>query len=553
MKNKPPFLLILLVVFGISISLSNQLSLFADLQKINGVDSLDSLKTRIAIQNNPATDPGPGKEAHGKNWVSEIITGQENISIIAGNSRVVRFDRYISRIAVSDPEVADVLILDTHELLINAKKRGAVNLIAWDAEGNIFIYNLTISADPTPLKNALQSIQQDGTTEVFPTDKGFVVKGNVQTVEAQNQIASTAKAFADDSISLVTVEQAKQILLEIRFIEVDRNTGFTFGIDGEYIGEKVGFTFLGGGTGAALAADGVTTGLAHVAKSSNNFPALDTTNAKTLATGGFTDSSHNVQTFLKALEEKNILKIIARPNLLVRDGEKASFLVGGEFPVPIVTQNTVNVTFKEFGTRLIYHPEILKDDRVRLSVETEVSQLDFANGVTVSNFLIPALVSRRAVTVVELKNDYSLVIGGLIQQRILSNESGTPYLRRIPLLGKLFESTKKDVSDIELLVVITPHVIDPKKEMFKLNQLRIDDPRHTALAPENPPFEDDRALALETVNHRFEKDRVGKYVAEDRKLLRDKLTKEYQERKIKARNERLQELADDAKSKKNKK
>lgn len=542
--KKPPFPLILLVVMGISTSLCNPISVFADLQSINPGS------TKMVIQENPSSDKG-GKPGPAKNWVSELISGQENITIIAGNSRVLRFDRYISRIAVSDPEVADVLILNSNEILVNAKKRGAANLIAWDAEGSIFMYNLTVSADPTPLENAIKSIEPESPPQVFATERGFVVKGNVQTVQEQAQIASTAKAFSDTSVSLVTVEEAKQILLEIRFIEVNRSTGFNFGIDGEYIGEKIGFTFLGGATGAALAGDGVTSGLANVVNTPNHqFPALDHSTSKPLATGGFMDDSHRVQTYLKALEDKNILKIIARPNLLVRDGEKASFLVGGEFPVPTVTQNTVNILFKEFGTRLNYLPQILKDERVRLNVETEVSQLDYANAVTVSGFLIPALVSRRAMTVVELKTGYSLVIGGLIQQRHSDSESGTPYIRRIPLLGRLFESTKKDVSEVELMVVITPRIIDPKTEPFKLNQLRNGEPMHTSLAMDNPPFEEDKALAMETVMHRFENDRTGPELAEDRKLTRDALMKEYQDRKKVLREERMRELANEEKKKK---
>lgn len=404
-------------------------------------------------------------------WVAQPIKNEKEIRIVQGNSQVLRFSGTLKRIAASDPDIADVVVIGASEILITTRKKGTTNLIVWDTDDNLFNYQLIVMGDPSTLKAAIDGISTKENLEVFPTQKGFVVKGNVSTVEEQSKIEAAAKAFSDESVSLVSVQDAKQILLEIRFIEITGSDDFNFGIDGHYIGEKAGFAFLGGATGATLAGDGVADGALNVLRSGFTFPALDGSGASPLISGGFQDQGNRVNYFIKALEARTDARIIARPNLLVRDGEEASFLVGGEFPVPVITDNSQNIQYKEFGTQLTYRPEILADGLIRLTVDTEVSQLDFANGVTLNNFLVPAVSARRTSTKVELSNGNSLVIGGLIQQRKSEVESGTPVLRRIPVLGKLFQSTTTDYSNTELIVLVTPKIVDSDKHEFKEKEL----------------------------------------------------------------------------------
>jgi pilus assembly protein CpaC len=476
------------------------------------------------------------KPAEDKTWLVQSEVATQAIEMIEGGSRVLRFDRPLARVAISEPTVADVLVITPQEILIHAIKRGAANLIIWDNDNKLFNFSLTVSFDPTPLKRALNQITPNSPLEVFPTEKGFVVDGNAETVEKRNQIESAAKAFSADSVSLVKVNDAKQVLLEIRFIEVTRTTDFEFGIDGAYLGEKVGFTFLPGGTVANT-----------VVSEDTGSPALGLSESgvETLFTGAWTDGDHAASTVIKAQESKGNAKIIARPNILVKDGEEATFLVGGEFPVPIVTDDKIKIDYKEYGTRLKYKPEILDGKKIRLKIESEVSQIDAANSVTLSSIQIPALASRKTETTVELQSGFSLVIGGLIQQRKTESESGTPLLRRIPVLGRLFESTENSFSDVELIVVITPHIIDPKTEAFDLNKIKITDPRHATMELDKPPFENKRALAIEDTLHRFEKDRNTKDVAEDRKLQRDKMLNEFADKKQRKRDEDFYKFVDD--------
>ena len=466
---------------------------------------LDQDTGQAAAEEPMASDP----TSSAASWIDQPITSRESLNMFAGNSHILRLKPHIQRISISNPAVADVVILKANEILINARNRGSANLIMWDTEDKVLVYDLTITSDPTLLEAALKSIDSKGDVQVFPTEKGFVVKGNVDTVEAQNKIQSATKAFASESVSVVTVNKAKQILLEIRFIEVDQSTGNEFGIDGHYIAEKVGFTFLGGSTGAQLAADAIESGLLKVSGSNFEFPAIDVTDAQPQGSFSFTNSTSRLNTVIKALEEKNMLKVIAKPNLLVRDGEDASFLVGGEFPVPVVTQNTQSIEYKEFGTRLSYQPLILDDNTVRLRVQTEVSQLDFANGVRLNNFLVPALASRRAVTVAELKSGHSLVIGGLIQQKKTETESGVPVLRNIPLLGRLFENTKNSFSNVELIVLITPHIIDPRVEAMDLKKMSPQEPIRKAVALEPNLFFDERGSAIQEVLTQYERNQTA--------------------------------------------
>lgn len=432
-------------------------------------------------------------------WLIKPVVRDEKLTMVTGNSHVIRFGRLVKRIAVSDPAIADVVILGTHEILINTKKRGAANLIVWDVTNEIFNYHLTVTGDSSGLETALNSISGDAQLEVFATKNGFVVKGEVDTVQEQRKIEQAARAFSEESVSLVSLDNAKQILLEIRFLELNRGDDFNFGIDGHYIGEHVGMAFLGGATGASLAGDFVSTSQLSVPSSPFSFGALDGSSVSSLLSGGFKDQNHNINYFVKALESQTNAKIIARPNLLVRDGEEASFLVGGEFPVPVITDNTQNIQYREFGTRLTYQPEILDDDIIRLTVDTEVSQLDFANGVTLNNFLVPALTSRRTSTIVELETGYSLVVGGLMQTTKSDVESGTPILRHIPLLGKLFQSTQTTYSETELIVIITPRLIDNEHDRFVANQLSENDPRRLAMQHDMPPFKSERDAAIYSV------------------------------------------------------
>jgi len=192
--------------FGEAASVPQQSQSDASMSKLSGKSSqMATRSSQKALNKKPRFRP-TAVEAKKDNWLKDISNNQDNLEIIEGTSRVLRFNREISRIAVSDPDVADVSLITPTEILVNTKEKGSANIIVWDYEEAIFIYNLTIVGNPTVLKQALDRIDPNHRLDIYPTDKGFVVRGNVGTVEKQLQIANTAKAFAEDSISIVTVD-----------------------------------------------------------------------------------------------------------------------------------------------------------------------------------------------------------------------------------------------------------------------------------------------------------------------------------------------------------
>ncbi len=470
-------------------------------------------------EQDPHSDKTPQK------WVVQnLFAGQENIELISGMGTVMHFDRPISRVSTSDPTTADVAIISTNEFLITTKKVGASTVLVWDYSGKVYVFNLNTIPDPTSIKQTIQSLSPDGKVVAHTTKDGYVVTGTVNRAEVRDQINNAAKGFNKESISVVTVENAKQILLETRFIEIDRGTAMEFGIDWNVATKHMSTFFLPGSTAATVMASEGALAMGIPSEGMNTLGAFD-----------YTDDNLHIGSVLKAMEDKNVLKIIARPNILVRDGDEAEFLVGGQMPIPTVTANTQEVTFKDFGTKLKYKPFVLENNEVRLELATEVSALDFANGITSAGMQIPAFSTRKATTVVELKPGQTLVIGGLLQQRKTEIESGTPYLRKIPWLGRLFESTDNEYKEVELMVIITPYIIDPDQNYYDLSKTTIDQPIHTAIEMDNPPFEDKRGLAMEQVLHKYESERAEQYVAEDRKIKRDKLWQKYKTKKQKKR------------------
>lgn len=469
-------------------------------------------------------------------WSENKVVGKTDLKIISGNSHVIHFNREVGRVAISAPDIADVAVVNKQEVLISTKMKGAANLLVWDKAGDIYMYNVTSVGDPTVLKEALAKIAPQNKVDVFPTEKGYVVRGNVDTVEMQKQIAETSQAFSKDSASIVTVNEAKQILLEIRIIEISRSKDNEFSIDGAYIAEKFGMTFMPGGLGPVMAK--VTDDNQDISL------ALPEDGTKATWTGSYHSKNWFGGAVVRLLENESFVKVLAKPNILVRDGSKAHLLVGGEFPIPQVTSNTTDVTYKEYGTKLTYTPSILDNNRIRFDLQTEISELDQANGIIANGFNIPAITSRKANTVVEINNDTTFVIGGIIADRNSNTDSGVPGFRKIPLLGKLFSSKSSEHASVELVIFITPHIVDLQKESFDLKDLEREDPLFTLNEIPEPPFEIAKALAMEEYLTRYENERKSGLGISDRTVKRNELRQEYLKAQEELRERREAEKAD---------
>ena len=406
-------------------------------------------------------------------WSDHDEVSSGKISIIKGTSQVLRFERTVSRVAISDEEICDVQPLGKHEVLLYAKQPGRINLIVWDDQYSVASYEVQSKLDTSKLEEIIKTIDPKSDVEVVPFEKTVAVYGNVQAVSKIKLIEQAAASFDKGAMVYVKTAESKQILLEVRFAEIDRTSNEDFGVDIEGAYTNFYMRNLTGQTGAVSSeggdADNIfggntdTIGYTPTGSNTSFAPLLTPASSDGTANlyGAFVEKDFMIQPFLEWLTQKNVLKIIARPNLVTKDGEEANFLVGGEFPVPIATADRITIDWKKFGTRLTFKPEVLENDLIRLDVKSSVSELDFTNTVTVSGTTVPTVLSRDHKTVAELKNKETLVIGGLLTQRANRVVKKAPFLANIPLLGKLFTKEVFEQKDVELLVVITPHLVKP--------------------------------------------------------------------------------------------
>ncbi|MCM8776222.1 MAG: pilus assembly protein N-terminal domain-containing protein [Candidatus Omnitrophica bacterium] len=427
-------------------------------------EQTSSSKANQNIQNSDTEKP----EVKVANKLSEssvletIKTEKSFLALVAGRSHMLKFRKDIKRISVSDPEVLDFVILNPKEVLLNARKQGAVNVIVWGIDDQISVFDISVTPDPAVLLNLVKNIDPDGDFEVYASKDAFIVKGEATSEHRAKQIEQAVTVFAEGSTSIVKVKDAKQVLLKTRFIQVDRNQDYDFGIgldtgdrldDGNVLVQH----FLPGSISPTSEKSSQTIGSRGKTYTIDIFDRdFDQIYQFTL----FGNNSY-LDGIIKALETKGIAKTIAHPNLLCRDGEEGSFTVGGEAAILVSTGNEIQVQYKEFGTRLTFKPEILPDGKIKLTVQPEVSALSAANGVVSGDTSVPGFSTTKVKTVVELRDKETFVIGGLLQQKLNVTESGVPYLRRLPIVGKLFQDLNQDLDLVELIILITPRFVLP--------------------------------------------------------------------------------------------
>ena len=372
----------------------------------------------------------------------------ERVVLTAGRSTVVPTNFNITRIAITDPTIADATAVEPREILIDGKKAGTVSLIVWSATDRKQ-YDVVVEPAITVLQQHLQALFPGEDITVSISDEAIILSGTVSSTNVMLRVGEIATAAASKAkiINMLQVpggSESQQVMLQVRFAEVNRR---------------------------ALTELGVS-----LFANRSNFAARSTT--QQFAAPDFDDESDTGLVFsdflnlfffsyeqgiggvLRALEQKGGFQSLAEPNLIAYNGQEASFLAGGEFPVPLVqgATGTVTVMFKEFGIRLTFTPTIA-GDVIRLKVRPEVSALDFANGITLSGFRIPALTSRWAQTDVELRDGQSFAIAGLLDNISQDDTAAIPFLSKLPIIGALFKSKAERREETELMVLITPRLV----------------------------------------------------------------------------------------------
>ena len=392
------------------------------------------------------------------------------VTLLVGRSVVVDVATPITRVSLTSADVADALVTSSTQLLVHGKLPGSISMFVWNHEGTIQRYEITVQRDLERLRTDVKHLFPGEPIEVQGNGKFVVLSGKVSSKDVMEKAANLAFGFVDKKEEVLTLLQVDpntridQVLLRVRFAEVSR-AAMT----------DLGLSLFTSPTGINNTVGRVTT---------QQFPAPGFSDLQwtkvdskfgsdvTSAEGKFAFSDflnffllsekYDLGLAIRALQSRGLFQSLAEPNLVAQSGKEASFLAGGEFPVPIAqgsgTNMAITVQFKEFGIRLNFTP-VVNGDRVQLKVRPEVSTLDFGNAVTLNGFRIPALSTRRTETELELMDGQTFAIAGLMNNTMNSTLQKIPGIGDIPILGLLFKSKAAQKNQTELVVMITPQIL----------------------------------------------------------------------------------------------
>jgi pilus assembly protein CpaC len=398
---------------------------------------------------------------------SHTAAAEQALHIVVGRSMFVDTGARLRRVYIANPTVLDSYTANPNEVVVTAKTPGTSSIILWDENGNSKSYLISSDVNVEPLQAAFRHALPTEDIKVEGSEGRVVLSGAVSTSAVGDAAVKLALLYSKDVASSLVVNpsQIKQVKLVVRIIEIDRSKATQFGVN--IIG--AGGSTIGAGTTSQFP---VSTSLTHSGSSStsggysvggNTLTVSDPLNFLLYS------SKINIGVTIKDLENKQILQILAEPTITTLSGEKANFLAGGEFPFPVVQGgsgglNSVSVQFRPFGVKLEFTPYVNADGTIELKVAPEVSSLDYTNAAVISGYTIPALATRRAETQVVLKNGQSFAISGLLDRRTTDALGRTPGIASIPILGQLFRSKSINHSVSELVVIVTPTIVDPLTE-----------------------------------------------------------------------------------------
>jgi pilus assembly protein CpaC len=374
------------------------------------------------------------------------------VNVLVGQSRVINFDKTVGRFSVSNPDIAEAVLVTPNQVLVNGKAFGQVNFIAWEQSGSEYlVFDVYVRANLSLIDSQMRALFPKDDIRLSQANGSVVMSGSVSDLKTAAQAQSVVEAAGFKTVNMMAspVKNMSQVQLQVRVAEVSRNRLSDLGTSYGYQGSSGSGTYLNSGQGPSSLSS--VTGGSMLGSLS---PSLNL-----LVMGG------NALAMIRALQTQGALRGLAEPNLIAMDGQQASFLAGGEFPVPIVqggaNGSSVSVVFKEYGVRLNFKPTIIDEDHIRLELEPEVSTIDFSNGVKFDGFLIPALRTRRAKTAVELRDGQSFALAGLMDNNETRSLSKVPVLGDIPILGALFKSKSFQKNETELMFIVTAQLVKP--------------------------------------------------------------------------------------------
>jgi len=396
--------------------------------------------------------------------ISRVTSGAELLHVVVGHSLFLNTRTRLRRVYVADPNVLNSVTLSPNQIVVTAMTSGISSLVLMDEAGQAQSYVVSSDLDVAGLRVAMYEAMHSDAVNIEGSGDRVTLSGTVSSAELADTAVKLAGLYSKQVANALTIAPGhpKQVRLKVRILEVDRTRAQQYGIN----------LFNPGGNTSFLAAT-----------TTSQFPSTATLNQSPLGAGDIGQltttnplnfmlysSKLNLGTTIQDLESKQILQILAEPTITTISGQKADFLSGGEFPFPMVqpggtgSSPVVTIQFRQYGVKLEFTPIVNDDGTIRLNVTPEVSSLDYTNSVTIGGFTVPALSTRRAETQVELRSDQSFAISGLLDQRTTDLLSKTPGVASIPILGALFKSKNVNHSTTELVVIVTPTLVDPLTE-----------------------------------------------------------------------------------------
>lgn len=411
--------------------------------------------------------------------VMASLSHAATVSVAVSRAELLSFDKEMAEVIVANPEIADVHNHGTKKLSVIGKKIGQTTVRVLDKQGELVdTYHVVVGYDLPAIRRALKQFLPHETIGVEMVNINVALTGQVSSASAVDKAVKITKEFlktSDDKakasdtlmdiekrdpddglLNLLQVTSGQQVMLRVRVGEINRGALKQLGIEWSNIGSPGDFFYqVAKDTGA----EGIVT------DSTGNF-IVDPTDTLNYISGGWIKGSTRIAGMLKALEQDDLFKLLAEPNLIAVSGEEAEFLAGGEIPIPIPqssagTTTQVVIEYKPFGVAVKFKPFVLSENRIRIEVQPEVSEIDNSLAVTLSGFQIPGLTTRRARTTIEMAPGESFMIAGLIKDQSRTTIDNLPGVKEIPVLGALFRSTDFQRNETELVIAVTPYLVDP--------------------------------------------------------------------------------------------
>jgi pilus assembly protein CpaC len=413
--------------------------------------------TSAFAQTLPASQPTQvASAAPAPTGFTQSAAAREALHVVVGRSIFLDTTYRVRRVYIANPAVVDSYTANPHEIVLTSKAPGTSSVILWDEMGHTQSYLVSADVDIDDLATSMKRAMPAEDVQIHSRENHIVLTGTVSSEAKSDAAAKLAALYSKDVTNSLAVDRSliKQVKLKVRIIEVDRSKMDAFG-----------FNFFGGG-GSTISST-----------TTQQFPTNAAITPPTATTGGTLTVSDalnfllfsgklNVGAALKDLENKQVLQILAEPTITTLSGEKANFLSGGEFPFPVIQGSSggltsVTIQFRSYGVKVEFTPVVNADGTIELKVAPEVSALDYTNAVTISGYTIPALSTRKVDTQVTVKSGQSFAISGLLDKRTTDLFANTPGISNVPVLGLLFRSKSTTHSNTELVMVVTPEIVEP--------------------------------------------------------------------------------------------